>query len=38
VLGVPLSDRIKAELAQYGFDEFHPNTAGFRALRPAPSD
>lgn len=37
VLGAPLSDRVKAELAEYGFDEFHPNTAGFSAVRPVPS-
>jgi hypothetical protein len=37
VLGAPLSDRIKAELSQYGFDEFHPGAAGFRAIRPRPS-
>jgi hypothetical protein len=29
VLGAPLSDRIKAELSHYGFDEFHPNSEGF---------
>jgi len=37
VLGAPLSDRIKAELSQYGFDEFHTNAAGFCAVRPVPS-
>jgi hypothetical protein len=37
VLGAPLSDRIKSELSQYGFDEFHPNSTGFRAVRPVQS-
>jgi hypothetical protein len=36
VLGAPLSDR-KAQLSQYGFDEFHPSAAGFRAIRPRSS-
>jgi hypothetical protein len=35
VLGAPLSDRIKAQLSQYGFDEFHPSAAGFRAVQPS---
>jgi hypothetical protein len=38
VLGAPLSDRIKAELSQYGFDEFHPNAAGFSAVRTVRSE
>jgi hypothetical protein len=38
VLGTPLTDRIKSELSQYGFDEFHPNSAGFYAVRPVPQD
>jgi hypothetical protein len=37
VLGAPLSDRIKTELSGYGFDEFHPTSAGFCAVRPVPS-
>jgi hypothetical protein len=38
VLGTPLNDRIKVELSQYGFDEFHSNSTGFYAVRPVPSD
>jgi hypothetical protein len=38
VLGTPLSDRIRAELSQYGFDEFHPSAGGFSAVRPAPPE
>jgi hypothetical protein len=34
VLGASLSNSIKTELSQYGFDEFHPNSAGFCAVRP----
>jgi hypothetical protein len=38
VLGTSLNERIKAKLSRYGFDEFHPDSTGFRAVRPAPSD
>jgi hypothetical protein len=38
VLGAPLSDRVIAELSQYGFDELHPGAAGFRPVQPVPSD
>jgi hypothetical protein len=38
VLGTPLNDRIKAELSQYGFDEFHSNSVGFCAIRPVRPD
>ena len=34
VLGVPLSERIKTELAEYGFNEFHSTAGGFSAVRP----
>jgi hypothetical protein len=37
-LGTPLGERIKGELSQYGFNEFHSTTAGFRAARPHPTD
>lgn len=37
VFGTPLSDKIKAELCQYGFDEFHSQSVGFFAARPMPS-
>jgi hypothetical protein len=32
VLGAPLSDRVIAELSQYGVDESYPSAAGFRAV------
>jgi hypothetical protein len=38
VIGVPLSERIKAELSQFRFDEFDTNPSGFSAVRPMPSD
>ena len=38
VIGVVMSERLKAELAQFGFDEFEATVEGFRALRPLPSD
>jgi hypothetical protein len=38
VFGAPLSGRVEAELSRFGFDEFHPGAAGFRAVRPVPSD
>ena len=38
VLGGLLSDRVIAELSQYGFDEFHPSAAGFHAGQAVPSD
>jgi hypothetical protein len=38
VFGAPLSERIKAELLQYGFNEFRPTQAGFNAVRPMPSN
>jgi hypothetical protein len=38
VLGVPLSERIKAELSQFGFDEFDTNASGSSAVRPLPSE
>jgi hypothetical protein len=37
VFGAPLSERIKVELSEYGFNEFHPTAAGFSAVRPAPT-
>ncbi len=38
VLGVPLSDRIKTELSEFGFNEFNVTAAGFFAVRPLPSN
>ena len=37
VLGVPLSDKIRAALSEYGFNEFRPNATGFSAIRPVPT-
>lgn len=34
VIGTPLTDRIKAVLSQYGFNEFHTTASGFRSGRP----
>jgi hypothetical protein len=36
VLGTPVSERIKTELSQFGFNEFRGTAAGFRAVRPMP--
>jgi hypothetical protein len=33
VLGTPLTDEIRTELGQYGFNEFQPTPEGFRCLR-----
>jgi hypothetical protein len=38
VLGVPLSERIKLALCEYGFNQFHPDATGFSAIRPRPAD
>ena len=35
VFGAPPSERIKAKLPEYGFNEFHPTAPGFSAVRPA---
>lgn len=37
IIGVPVTDGIKTELSHYGFNEFHPTAAGFRAVRPSPT-
>ncbi len=34
--GTPLSDKIKARLADYGFDDFSPTPTGFLAIRKVP--
>jgi hypothetical protein len=34
VIGTLLTERVKAELGQYGFDEFYSTRTGFRAVRP----
>lgn len=38
VIGAVLSERLKTELSQFGFDEFQATSQGFRAARPLPSD
>jgi len=38
VIGTVLSERLKTELSQFGFDAFQATTEGFRAARPVPSD
>jgi len=37
VIGAVLSERLKTELAQLGFEDFQATTEGFRATRPVPS-
>ena len=34
VIGTSLTEKVKAELGQYGFDEFCSTMTGFRAVRP----
>jgi hypothetical protein len=34
--GTAITARLKAELAQFGFDDFQETPQGFRALRPMP--
>lgn len=38
VIGTQLSDTIRTELSEYGFNEFHSTAEGFRAVRPIPGD
>jgi hypothetical protein len=38
IVGTSLTERIKSELSQYGFDEFYETPEGFRAVRPLPSN
>jgi len=38
VIGVVMSERVKAELSEFGFDEFEATAEGFRATRPLPSE
>jgi hypothetical protein len=38
VIGAAITARVKAELAQLGFDEFQETPQGFRAVRPIPTD
>ncbi|HKT24310.1 MAG TPA: hypothetical protein VJR04_06885 [Terriglobales bacterium] len=34
VIGTQVTDKIKAGLGEYGFNQFHATEAGFRAVRP----
>jgi hypothetical protein len=38
VIGTAVTARLKAELAQFGFDDFQETPQGFRAVRPMPTD
>jgi hypothetical protein len=38
VIGMPLTERVKNALAEFGCDDFHGSSAGFTATRPEPSD
>lgn len=38
VIGTAITARLKAELGEYGFDDFQETTHGFRAVRPIPDD
>jgi hypothetical protein len=37
VIGTVITERLKTELAGFGFNEFQSNADGFRAVRPVPS-
>jgi hypothetical protein len=38
VIGTPITARLKAELAKFGFNEFQETPHGFCAVRPIPTD
>lgn len=38
VIGTAITARLKAELGEYGFDDFQATAQGFRAVRPIPDD
>jgi hypothetical protein len=38
VIGTGISNKIRNELAVFGFDQFEPTARGFRAIRPLPKD
>jgi hypothetical protein len=38
VIGTAITARVKAELAQFGFNDFQEAPQGFRAVRPIPTD
>ena len=37
IIGLGISDKVKDELAHFGFDQFEPTAHGFRAIRPLPT-
>ena len=37
VIGTGISAKLKAEVSQFGFDEFQETLQGFRAVRPMPT-
>jgi hypothetical protein len=37
VIGSAITDRLKAELSEFGFEEFQETSLGFRAVRPLPN-
>lgn len=36
VIGASATDKVKAEMAEYGFNSFQTTATGFRAVRPLP--
>jgi hypothetical protein len=38
IIGTPVTPRLKAELALFGFDTFEQTALGFRAVRPLPKN
>lgn len=38
VIGTAITTRVKAELGEFGFNDFQTTTQGFRAVRPIPDD
>ena len=38
VIGTLITARLRAELGEYGFDDFQETPQGFRAVRPIPDD
>jgi hypothetical protein len=38
VIGTGITERAKAEFAEFGFDQFEPTPLGFRASRPLPQE
>jgi hypothetical protein len=38
IIGTTISERVKTELSQFGFNQFQETAEGFRAMRPLPTD